>query len=453
MKAVVVGAGKLGMAVAEALLGGGNEVTLIDKDEERIQVASDQFDAFTICADAKRTDVLRSLPISEHNLLVAVTSNDEVNILIASFAKKLGCQNVIARVREPEHVGQFRFIMESMGIDHILNPDLACAREIKKYLTETYAFSGGRFDIDNTSILEFEIEKMPGLCNKAVKEAAASLPGLLIAAVSREGKIMIPKGNTELLAGDVLYVIGTNESINAIASKVSGSAEKTKVSRVMIAGGGKTGFYLAKLLSDEGIGVKIIERNKERCEYLSAALDNVLVLNADATDTAILTEENLDSMDAFICVTGFDEENLLLSLVAKRAGVEEIVAKLSRKSYAPLTENLGVAMTINPMDMSASDVLHFIRKDGVVLFNQLINGQAEFKEILATLDMPMTNKTLSELVIPDGIIIATIHRGKDVIIPRGNTKILPGDRVVMLSLLSAATSLEGLLNSTKSHSL
>lgn len=453
MKAVVIGAGKLGTAITEALLGGGNEVTLIDNSEDRIQAASDKFDAFTICADAKRIEVLQGLPVKEHNLLVAATAEDEINILIASFAKKLGCPTVIARVRAPEHVDQQQFIMDTMGIDYIINPDMACAKEINKYLTEAYALSGGRFDIDKTSILEFEIEKLPELVDKAVKDAAASLPGLLIAALSRDGKIMIPNGNTVLFAGDVIYVIGTRDSINALAEKVSDTSARKEVNRVMIAGGGKTGFFLAKLLAAEGIGVKIIEKDKERCEYLSAALDNVLVLNADASDNAILTEENLDSMDAFIALTGFDEENLLLSLIAKREGVEDIVAKLSRKSYAPLTEKLGVAMTINPMDMISSDILHFIRKDGVVLFNQLINGQAEFKEILATTEMPIVNKTLSELTIPDGIIIATIHRGEQLIIPRGSTKILPGDRVVILSLLSATPELEGMLAAAKSHSM
>ena len=453
MKVAVIGAGKLGTAVTEALLGGGNEVTLIDIDEERIQAAADQFDAFTLCADAKKIEVLRSLPIGEYNLLLAATADDENNMIIASFAKKLGCQSVIARVRAPEHVNQQQFIMDNLGIDHILNPDKACAEEIMKYLTQSGENNGGRFDIDRSSILEFEIGKTPEIVNKAVKDAAAFLPGLLIAAVSREGKIMIPNGSTVLEEQDIIYVIGTPESIDKIAAKVSGSSERAKVGRVMIAGGGKTGYYLAQLLAANGIGVKIIEKDKARCEYLSAVLDDVLVLNADATDTAILREENLDSMDAFVAITGFDEENLLLSLIAKHEGVKEIIAKLSRKSYVPLTENLGVAMTINPMDMSASDVMHFIRKDGVVLFNKLINGQAEFKEILATPDMPIANKTLSELVIPEGIIIATIHRADQLIIPRGNTRILPGDRVVILSLLSATASLEGLLTSAKSHSL
>lgn len=453
MKVAVIGAGKLGLAISEALLGGGNEVAIIDIDEERVQIAADQFDAFTMCADAKRIDVLKSLPVNEYQLLVSATADDEDNILIASFAKKLGCQMVIARVRAPEHVDQQQFIMDTMGIDHLLNPDMACAKEITKYLTQPYAINGGRFDIDNTSILEYEIEKTPELIDKAVKDTAAFLDTLLIAAISREGKIIIPHGNTVLLSGDKIYVTGTVKTIDKLAARVSGVSKKTKVSRVMIAGGGKTGYYLAKLLADDGIGVKIIELDKRRCEYLSATLDNVLVLNADATNTAILKEENLDSMDAFVALTGFDEENLLLSLIAKREGVEEIVAKLSRKSYAPLTEDLGVAMTISPMDMSASDILHFIRKDGIVLFNQLINGQAEFKEIQATSDMPITGRVLSELEIPEGIIITAIHRGEELIIPKGRTKILSGDRIVILSKLSAVASLEGLLTSSKTHTL
>jgi len=453
MKVAVVGAGTLGSAIVEGLLGGGNEITLIDKNEERIHLASDKFDVFTLCADAKQIDVLNSLPIKEYQLLIAATSNDEENMIIATFAKKLGCPQVIARVRAPEHVNQRAFLLETMGIDYILNPDMACAKEIKKYLTETYAISGGRFNIDGASIFEFEIEKTPEFIDKELKDISSLLPGILIAAVSRDGKIMIPNGKTVLMAEDKIYAIGTEENIDKLSSRVSGSNVKTNVKRVMIAGGGNTGYYLAKLLADQGIGVKIIEKKKERCEYLSGLLNNVLILNGDATDQGILKEENLDSMDAFVALTGYDEENLLLSLIAKREGVEEIVAKLSNNGYAPLTENMGVAMTINPMDMCASDVLHFIRKDGVVLFNKLINGQAEFKEILAKDSMPITQKTLAELEIPEGIIIAAIHRGDKIIIPRGGTRIMPSDRVVILSLLSSNASLEGLLSESASHIL
>ena len=199
------------------------------------------------------------------------------------------------------------------------------------------------------------------------------------------------------------------------------------------------------MLSDFGAAVKIIEVDRARCEWLSAKLNGVLVLHGDATDTSLLRDENMDDMDAFVAATGFDEENLLLSLTAKQHNVDEVVAKISRKSYASLTETLGVSMIINPVDMCASNILRFIQKDGIVIFSQLIQGQAEFIEVWAERGMPLTEKTLLDLDIPEGVIIAAIHRGDDVIIPSGRTKVQVGDRVIILSLLSSVPKLEGLL--------
>jgi len=453
MRVVIVGAGKLGLALTEALLGGGNEITLIDIDPERVANASNQYDVFTICADARRINVLKGLPIEDQNLLIAATDSDETNMVIADFAKKLGCKSVMARVREPEHVDQGGFIMDSMGIDHLLNPDMACAVEIFKYLTEKYSLGKGNFDLGGVSILEFEIEQMPSLINQQIKDTKKQLDGLLIAAISRDGKITIPNGSVQLLPEDIIYAIGKTETIEDLSKKVKKADKETKVKRVMIAGGGNTGYFLAKMLADKGIGVKIVEKKKDRCEMLSDTLNNVLVLNADATEAGLLQEENLDSMDAFIALTGFDEENILLSLIAKDAGVEEIVTKITRKSYSFLTEKIGVAMTINPMDMCATSVLHNVRKEGVVLFNQLINGQAEFVEIEAQSTMPIIQKPLSQLEIPAGILIAAINRNGQVIIPKGDTKIMPGDRVTMLSLLSNSAALEGLLSKGSAHTL
>lgn len=459
MRVVIVGAGKLGLAITEALLGGGNEITLIDKDAERIAAASNQYDVFTICADAKRTEVLKGLPIVDQHLLIAATGSDETNMVIASFAKKLGCKTVMARVREPEHVDQKSFIKDSLGIDHLLNPDMACAGEIFKYLTEKHAIGRGEFNLGEVSILEFAIEKMEQMVGQELKDAATKLDGLLIAAISRDGKIMIPNGSTKFEAEDVLYVIGETETVDKLARKVKeGDKEndkegETKVNRVMIAGGGNTGYFLSKLLSEKNIGVKLVEKDRKRAEQLSGMLDDVLVLNADATEPGLLQEENLDSMDAFVALTGFDEENLLLSLIAKDAGVEEVVTKISRKSYSFLTEKIGVAMTINPMDMCANSVLHNIRKEGVVLFNKLINGQAEFVEIVAQNGMPLIDKPLMNLEIPKGILIAAINRNGSVIIPRGNTQIMPGDRVTIISLLANSASLEGLLSKGKTSKL
>ena len=450
MKIAIVGAGKLGTAIAEALIGGGHEITLLDSSEERSQSISQNLDVFTITADAKQTDVLKDMRINEYDVLIATTDNDEKNILVCAFAKKLGCRTTIARVRAPEHVEQLDFIKDSMGIDFIINPDKACADEIFKFVTQEYALSGGKLSKDGVGVLEFKADRMPEIVNRQLRDAKDHMEGLLIAAISREGKVLIPNGSSVIHSDDVIYTIGLQSSIDALQSRVKDSASEKKLGRIMIAGGGNTGYFLAKQLIDYGTSIKILELSRERCEYLSSELSRVLVLNADATDTALLREENLQGMDAFIALTGFDEENLLLSMIAKQNNVPKIVAKISRKSYDSLTSSLGNIMIINPLDICAAEILHLIRKDGVVLFSQVINGQAEFREIMATADMPMTEKTLSELTIPEGVLFAAVERNGSAMVPTGSTKIEPGDKVLILSMLSSAGELESLLSRGRS---
>ncbi len=450
MKVAIVGAGKLGTAIAEAMIKGSNDITVMDTNEERIQAINQSLDLFTVNADAKQTESLREMGIGNYDLLISATDNDEKNIVICAFAKKLGCKTVIARVREPEHLDQLDFIRENMGIDHIINPDKDCADVIFNYITQQYALSGGRLSKDGVGVLEFEAGSISGVAGNLLKDVKLPESGLLIAAISRQGKIIIPNGSTQIFADDVIYAIGLQASVDALEKHVKQAREEKKISRVMIAGGGNTGYFLARELVEYGAAVKIIELDKERCEYLSAELDKVLVLNADATDTAVLREENLAYMDAFVSLTGFDEENLLLSLIAKQCGVEKIVAKTSRKSYESLIENLGDIMIINPLNISATEILHKIRKEGVVLFSKVINGQAEFREIMAEKNMLITSKTLLDLDIPNGVLLAAVERNGETFIPNGSTKIQEGDKVLILSLLSASGALENLLSKGKS---
>jgi trk system potassium uptake protein TrkA len=451
MKVAIAGAGKLGVTVTEALLGGGHDITVIDKDDALIQKIASRFDVLTAAADAKRIGTLRDIGIDEYDLLISVVDDDDTNIVICAFAKKLGCPRTIARVRTPEHAEQIDFIKNAMNIDHIVNPDMACASEIYKYLVEKYTLADGCYTADGVSILEFGIEKVPGLAGRETRQAAQTLGGLLIGAISRSGKIIIPDGSTALKAGDTLYVIGLERDIKDLAHSVHDRKRYTDLSRVMIAGGGNIGYYLAKKLSAFGVSVKIIEADRARCEYLTARLDNVLVLHGDATDLNLLYEENLEGMDAFVAVTGFDEENLLLAQLARQQGVEDTVAKVSRKSYSALIETLGVTMTINPMDICATDMLRFIQKSGIVIFSQLIQGQADFTEIWAEKDMPVTHKKLADLDIPEGVLIAAVHRGEHILIPDGSTQIQDGDRVLILSLLSSVPSLEALIKNPGSR--
>ncbi len=449
MKVAIAGAGKLGLNVAEALLGSGYEVMLIDKDPVLLQKVGNQFDLLTVNGNAKDIDLLKDVAIDSYDYLVAATNDDEKNMVICSLSKKLGCHNVIARIRDPEYVNQLDFIKDALSIDYIVNPDLSIAKEIFKYLVEKYTLTNGYFSTGMISIIEFTTDRLPSVVDKKISEIAKILGNMLVVAISRNGKIIIPKGETTVLDEDYLYVLGLDEDILRLKDKVHEKGKYTDLQRVMIAGGGKSGYYLAQQLADFNISVKIIEIDKARCQYLSEHLDNVMVLNGDATDLNLLEDENLDEMDAFVSVTGFDEENLLLALIANQKNIEDVVAKISRNSYADLIEKMGISMALNPLDMTATEILRFIQGSKYILFSKMIQGQAEFVEIIAGKNVRVVGSPISELMLPEGIIIAAIHRNGEAIIPRGDTVIEEGDKVLIFFLFSQLQKLERLFQTKK----
>jgi len=451
MKIAIVGAGKLGLKVAEALLGGDHAVTIIDKNEEALNKLSSHMDIMTLAANAKQISVLQNMGIDGYDYLLAATDKDEKNIVIASMAKKLGCHSVIARVRDPEHMNQMDFIKQHFSIDSILNPDLSITLEIYKYLVEKYTLSNGIFTSGKVSLLEFPAKKMPELHGLPMNKIGSILNNMLVIAISRSGKIIVPHSVTTILPDDGLYVIGEKDIITKLSGKVHERGKYTNLQKIMIIGGGKTGLYLAKKLSEFGVAVKIIEKEKTRCHYLATHLDeSVIILHGDATDINLLEEENFDEMDACVTATGYDEENLLLALVAKQHGIEDVIAKVSRESYSELIETMGIDMALNPLDIVTSNVLRFIQGSKRVLSSQLIQGQAEMLELVADSRMKLINIPLRDLDLPDGAIVAAIHRGVDLIIPNGNTEIKRGDRVIVLCLLSEIAELEKLMRTTKS---
>ena len=450
MKVAIVGAGKLGVKVATALLGGDHYITVIDKNEAVLNRISQQMDVMTVAGNGKNIKLLENCGITSFDFLLASTDSDEKNIIIASFAKKLGCSKVIARVRDPEHMKQLDFIKETMNIDHVVNPDLSITMEIYKYLVEKYTLTNGIFSSGKVAMVQFNVKKYRKLSGLSIIEVRKVLPNMLIVAISRNGKIIIPHGQTIIEDNDTIYLIGEKSEIHEFHQKVHEKGKYTNLQKVMIVGGGKTGFYLADKLSEFGIAVKVIEKSKERCYYLSTHLDDVMILHGDATDTALLEEENIDEMDAFVTATGFDEENLLLALMAKQRGIEDVISKVSRQSYKNLIEKMGIDMALNPLDIITSTILRYVQGSKRIISSLLIQGQAEIMEIIASDEMKLTNVTLSELDLPDGVLIAAIHRGNRVIIPDGNTVILPDDKVTIFCLLSDIAEVESLFKPRRS---
>jgi len=445
MNIAIIGGGKLGIKVCEALVGGDYSITIVDTNDALLDRLSQQFDVMTVNEDARDINVLKEIGINKFQYVLVATGRDETNLVIGGFAKKLGCHRVIVRVRDPEYMKHFEFIRTSMGIDYIVNPDFAITMEIYKYLSEKYTLNNGVFTSGRIALIEFKAKRKKELIGLKMPEVRRLMPDMLIAAISRNGKVIIPHGNDEIREDDDVYVVGEKTEIMELNKKVHVKGKYTDLQKVMIIGGGKTGYYLAQRLADFGASVKLVEQSKERCQYLSTRIPNVMILHGDGTDMDMLEEENIDEMDAFVTATGYDEQNLLLALTAKQKGIEDVISKISRESYSGLIEEMGVDMVLNPLDITAAYIFSIIQGEKRVISSMLVQGQAEIIEVVATPGMKMVGDTLQNLNLPKGVLIASIYRQGEVIIPDGNARIKDGDRVIMFSLLSDIADLEKLM--------
>ena len=447
MNIAIIGVGKLGVKVCEALVGGDYSITLVDTNDSLLDRLSQQFDVMTVNEDARDINVLKEIGINKFQYVLVATGKDENNLVIGSFAKKLGCHRVIVRVRDPEYMKHFEFIRTSMCIDYIVNPDFAITMEIYKYLSEKYTLNNGVFTSGRIALIEFKAKRKKELIGLKMPEVRRLMPDMLIAAISRNGKVIIPHGDDEIREDDAVYVVGEKNEIMELNKKVHVKGKYTDLQKVMIIGGGKTGYYLAQRLADFGASVKLVEQSKERCQYLSTRIPNVMILHGDGTDMDMLEEENIDEMDAFVTATGYDEQNLLLALTAKQKGIEDVISKISRESYSGLIEEMGVDMVLNPLDITSAYIFSIIQGEKRVISSMLVQGQAEIIEVVATPGMRMVGDTLKNLKLPKGVLVASIYRQGEVIIPNGDAKIKNGDRVIIFSLLSDIADLEKLMKS------
>ena len=357
------------------------------------------------------------------------------------LAKKLGCPKSIARIRSPEYAEQLNFIKNEMNIDQVINPELSTANEIERYVLGSYSFYSGEYAKGRVSMIDFNVSNMTSFVGKKIMELD-NINYLLIVAISRNGVILIPHGETVIETNDIIYVIGKKENISEFVETFRNKGSKKFVKKVMILGGGKIGYYLAKSLECQNVNVKIIESNMERCVYLSEELNSSLIIHGDGTDINLLEEEDLANVDAFVAITGFDEENLLMSLRAKQINVNKVIAKVSRQNYVNIIEKLGIDVAINPVNITASEILKYIRGGKVISVSLLLGGEAEVTEIKVAEELPIIGKSISKLGLPKGIIIGAILHKNKVLIPSGDSVINAGDRLVIFSLLSEVPALE-----------
>ena len=311
MDIIIVGAGKLGLRLAELFSQDQNNLTIIDISQERLENVSSYLDVLTILGNGVQLKILKQAQAGRAELFIAATSSDEVNVLACSLAKQLGSKQVVPD-QKSDYGEQIDLFRDHFNIDYIANPELEMAKEIARNLLKGYSIHLETFAHGKVTMVEFRVNDLAVLADKSLSQL--DLPkGLLIAAILRDNQTIIPHGRTKLLLGDVIYVIGKRESINEFSQVYNAPIQKTPVRNVMIIGGGRASYYLAQKLLMNHVQVKIIEKNEERCLYLWRIL-GALIIHGDGTDREALDKENAEEMDALISVTGMDEENLMIAL-------------------------------------------------------------------------------------------------------------------------------------------
>ncbi len=432
MKITIIGAGKVGMEITHRLSEEGHDIVVIDRDEAKLFKIQEKMDVLTVRGSGSSAQLMRDSGVTDSDLLVAVTNSDEINMISSMTAKRLGIPRTIARIRDPDYARDLVISNEDLGVDLVINPEYAASLEIIRLLTITLPVHTEPFANGKVQMVELNIDETHGhFANKKLLEL--ELPkSCLVVGISRKGNMIIPGGVDYILTGDTIYLLGNTDSINKICSRFK--KRRQRVQNVMILGGGKIAYYLTEKLCRLGLKVKVIEQNRERCRELSERLPDALILQGDGTDVELLKSEGIHEIDGFVAVTGIDEENLLISLLAKQLGAKRVIAKVSRPSYAPLVERLGVDAAISPRLITIGEIMRFIRGGRLLSLVLLLNEQAEVMELIAQAGSKIVGRTLKNSGLPRGVIVGAVSREYKTIIPKGNEIIYPEDRLVVFAL-------------------
>lgn len=448
MKIIIIGAGKVGCQIAKTLSSEDHDVTLIEKDDSIRQSAQNNLDVLTILGNGANVLTLEEAGIIQTDILIAVTSSDEVNMLACMIAKQFGIPKKIARIRNPEYLHTSILSREKLGIDFAINPERATAKEIVKLFKSPINVSQVQdFAEGKVQLIEFKIEEYFPFLNQQLKNINFKYP-VLVAAIYRNDKIIIPDGEEKIILGDNLYVLvekgnflGLNKFFNEIPLDMQ---------NVMILGGNRIAIQTALILAKLGINTKLIERDKEKCDKIAELLPHSLIINGDGTNIDLLKSEGIETTDGFVAVTGYDEDNLLVALLAKHLGTKKVIAKIDRSNYIPILEKIGVDAVVNPRIITASAILQFIRKGEIVSLTLLKEGKAEVIELMVHSNSKIINKPLRNANLPKNSIIGAIIRKDRVIIPHGDDTIQAQDKIIIFALSSDIKKIEKIFDGEKS---
>jgi len=430
MKTVIIGNGKAGSGLASMLSNEGHDVTVIDINGTALEKTQNTEDVMCIEGNGIDADVQRDAAVNKAGIVIAATHYDEVNLLCCLIAKKLGAKRTIARVRNPEYYKQIDFIRDDLGLSMVINPESITADEILRVLITPAAAKVEVFEKGKMELVEYKIPDNSQILDR-------SLLKLLICAVQRDSEIYIPGGNFVLRSGDRISIAATHKDIERFF-KMCGSI-KDKVKSCIIVGGGRISYYLTRSLLGMGMHVKIIEKDLDNCKRLAQLFPKASVIHGDGTDQDMLAEEGIRDADAFVAVTGIDEENIIMSLYAKNNSDAKVVAKINRDSYVGLTGQIGLDCIISPKYLATSSVLTYVRsldntESNIEAIYHIVDNRVEAAEFKIRENMPrLIGVPLKDLKIKKNILICSVVRGRQVIIPDGSTTIELGDSVVVVS--------------------
>lgn len=438
MNVVIVGGGKVGRKLVEDFHGEGDDVVLIDIKSSVCEEIEESFDVRCINGSGTSLEVMNEALVNKVDLFIAVTENDEYNALCAIIAKKAGAERCVARVRNKEYFKQLDFMRNALGINLIVNPEYATAEEISRVLRFPEAMNTETFAKGRVELIEFNVGDDNILCNKAVHEIYKKFKiKLLICAVQRGNEVYIPNGDFIIQSGDKLHITASHHNL-ALFMREIGIIRK-KVKTVIIIGGGRISYYLAKLLLESGMKVKIIEHNMKRCRELSEHLPKADIICGDGTDRQVLAKEGIDKVDSLVALTGIDEENMIISMYAKSKNVDKIVTKVNRLSFADLMESTGTYTIVTPKNITANIIIGYARamksaKDTEMrTLYRIVDNQAEAMEFIVNKESELTSTPLAKLKTKKDVLIAVILRGNKMFIPDGETVINVGDSVVVVT--------------------
>ena len=432
MRIVVVGAGKLGYSIAELLSKEQFEVVVIDEDETQLEAVKNTLDVLTIAANGASPVTMADPDVKGADILIAVTASDEVNMVVCILAKKHGITHTVARIRDMQFVSEGKdYLKKNFDIDLILNPEQITANEISRILMTPAALDVEDFASGKIRLFETKVPRKSKFANVKFKDLTLP-PGVLAGMIFRDHRMIIPHGDDSLQPHDNAYFIGIPEEIEKFSLNFV-QRNARKLHRVMIIGAGRTGRLLAESFDKQGVEVKIIDQDRERCRMVAAKLEKGMAICGDGTDIDLLTEEGVQDADVAVCLTEDDKLNLMLALLARHLSGNKIktVVKVSRNEYIELMEKVGVDIALSARLLSASEVLAFARRGGVVSVSLLEGAKAEAVEVIVQYGAPVAGKPLMKANLPKECLVCAYVRNEEANIPNGHTILQPGDRVIL----------------------